>query len=149
LVNFANCFSGTRARVDYEELRALAPAERFQAAIAEAKRHGTLPAATPEEYIHRIVNVGAANVRAIQGFEPRPLAASVHLFFPTVEGGLAQIAGRPWDESGDHGWGSEVGQALELHKVSGDHFTMMVGEGAAQIARQLQLMLAAEFAARK
>jgi thioesterase domain-containing protein len=149
LVNFANCFAGTTARVDYDELRALAPAERFQAALAEAKRQGTVPAATPEEYIHRIVNVGAANVRAIQSFEPRPLAAPVHLFIPTVEGGLAQVAGRPWDESGDHGWGSEVGQSLEMHKVSGDHFTMMVDEGAAQIARLLEPLLAAEFATRK
>jgi acyl transferase domain-containing protein/NADPH:quinone reductase-like Zn-dependent oxidoreductase/thioesterase domain-containing protein/NAD(P)-dependent dehydrogenase (short-subunit alcohol dehydrogenase family)/acyl carrier protein len=149
LINFANCFTGTAARVDYDELRALAPAERFQAAFAEAKRQGTVPAATPLEYIHRIVNVGAANVRAIQGFEPRPISAPVHMFVPTVEGGLAQIAGRPWDESGDHGWGSEVGQTLELHKVSGDHFTMMVGDGAAQIARVLESLLAGEYAARK
>jgi acyl transferase domain-containing protein/thioesterase domain-containing protein/acyl carrier protein len=149
LVNFANCFTGTTARVDYDELQALAPAERFQAAIAEAKRQGTVPATTPDDYIRRIVDVGAANVRAIQSFEPRPLAAPVHLFIPTVEGGLAQIAGRPWDESGDHGWGSEVGQTLELHKVPGDHFTMMVGEGAAQIARLLDPLLAAECVTRK
>ena len=93
---------------------------------------------TPEEYIRRLVHVGEANVRVIQSYEPRPLAAPVHLFVPTIEGGLAQIAGRAWDESGDHGWGSEVGQALELHKVPGDHFTMMVGAGAAQIAQLLE-----------
>ena len=108
-----------------------------------------MPENTPDDYIRRIVDVGEANVRAIQSFEPRPLAAPVHLFIPTVEGGLAQIAGRPWDESGDHGWGSEVGQTLELHKVPGDHFTMMVGEGAAQIARLLEPLLAAECATRK
>ena len=66
LVNFANCFTGTKSRVDYDELLALAPAERFQAALAEAKRQGTVPEATPEAYIRRLVNVGAANVRAIQ-----------------------------------------------------------------------------------
>jgi acyl transferase domain-containing protein/thioesterase domain-containing protein/acyl carrier protein len=149
LVNFANCFTGTKARVDYDELLALPAAERFQAALAEAKRQGTVPEATPEAYIRRIVNVGAANVRAIQSCELRPLAAPVHLVIPTIEGGLAQIAGRAWDESGDHGWGSEVGQPLELHKVSGDHFTMMVGEGAAQIARLLAPLLAGELANKK
>jgi len=149
LVNFANCFTGTKARVDYDELLALAPAERFQAALAEAKRQGTVPEATPKEYIRRLVTVGAANVRAIQSCDLRPIAAPVHLFIPTIEGGLAQIAGRAWDESGDHGWGSDVGQALELHKVAGDHFTMMVGAGAAQIARQLEPLLARQFADKK
>ncbi|MEX2092276.1 MAG: SDR family NAD(P)-dependent oxidoreductase, partial [Pirellulales bacterium] len=80
LVNFANCFTGTKARVDYDELLALAPAERFQAALAEAKRQGTIPEATPQEYVRRLVNVGAANVRAIQTCDLRPLAAPVHLF---------------------------------------------------------------------
>ncbi len=149
LVNFANCFTGTKARVDYHELLALPPAERFQAALAEAKRQGTVPEATPEAYIRRLVRVGAANVRVIRSCELRPLAAPVHLFLPTIEGGLAQVAGRPWDESGDHGWGSEVGQPLELHKVSGDHFSMIIGAGAAQIARLLEPLLAGEYAERK
>ena len=43
LVNFANCFTGTKSRVDYDELLALPAAERFQAALAEAKRQGTVP----------------------------------------------------------------------------------------------------------
>ena len=149
LVNFANCFTGTKARVDYDELLALPAAERFQAALAEAKRQGTVPETTPEAYIRRLVKVGEANVRAIQTCELRPLAAPVHLFIPSVEGGLAQIAGREWDESGDHGWGSEVGQPLELHQVPGDHFTMMVGAGADQIARQLEPLLAGELADQK
>ena len=92
------------------------------------------------------MNVGAANLHAIQTCEPRPIAAPVHLFIPTVEGGLTEIAGRPWDESGDHGWGSEVGQSLELHRVPGDHFTMMVGAGAARIARRLEPLLTRELA---
>jgi thioesterase domain-containing protein len=149
LVNFANCFAGTKARVDYDELMALPAAERFGAALNEAKSQGTVPENTPEEYIHRLVKVGAANVQAIQSSELGPISAPVHLFIPTIEGGLAQISGRAWDESGDHGWGSEVGQSLELHKVAGDHFTMMTGAGAAQIARQLESLLAAHYAVKK
>jgi len=72
----------------------------------------------------------------------------VQLFTPAIQGGLAQIAGREWDESGDHGWASEVGQQVELHRVAGDHFTMMVGDGAAQIAHCLKPLLAAQFAVR-
>jgi thioesterase domain-containing protein/acyl carrier protein len=149
LINFANCFTGTKSRVDYDELLALPPAERFHAAVTEAKRQGTAPESTPDEYIRRLVKVGEANVRVIQTYEPRPIAAPVHFFHPTAGGGLEQISGRAWDESGDHEWGSEVGQPLELHKVAGDHFKMMVGIGATQIAGVLKPLLSAEFAAKK
>ncbi len=54
LINFANCFTGTKARVDYHELMALPPAERFRAAFAEAKQQGTVPETTPEAYIRRL-----------------------------------------------------------------------------------------------
>jgi thioesterase domain-containing protein len=149
LLNFANCFAGTQARVDYDELLALPAAERFTAAFTEAKRQGTIPENSPEAYIRRLVKVGAANLRAIQGCEPRPINAPVQFFAPTIQGGLAQISGRAWDESGDHGWGSEVGQPLELHVVPGDHFTMMVGDGAPKIAQCLEVLLAGDFANRK
>ncbi len=149
LVNFANCFSGTKSRVDYHELLALPPAERFQAAFAEAKRQGTLPSSAPEDHIRRLVRVGEANVQAIQTCEPRPIQAPVHFFIPTIAGGLEQVSGRAWDESGDHGWGREVGQPLTLHKVAGDHFTMMVGTGASQIAEQLKKLLVPQIALKK
>ncbi|MGD9633264.1 MAG: SDR family NAD(P)-dependent oxidoreductase [Pirellulales bacterium] len=148
LVNFANCFTGTKSRVDYDELLALPPAERFGAALAEAKRQGTVPESAPEAYIRRLVKVGEANVRVIQSYEPRPIQAPVHFFHPTVAGGLAEISGRAWDESGDHGWNSEVGQPLELHKVPGDHFTMMVGGGAAKIAAVIKQILSGAVAAK-
>jgi myxalamid-type polyketide synthase MxaB len=148
LINFANCFTGTSSRVDYDELLALPAKERFGAALAEAKQQGTVPESTPEQYVHRLVRVGEANVRAIQNYEPRPIAAPVHFFHPTIGGGLEQISGRKWDESGDHGWGHEVGQSLELHKVAGDHFKMMVGPGAEQIAAILQPILAGQIAAK-
>jgi thioesterase domain-containing protein/acyl carrier protein len=144
LVNFANCFTGTKMRVEYDELLKLAPADRFQAALAEARRQGTVPANTPESHIRRLVNVGEANVRAIQSYDVKPLRMTARLFIPTKHGGLTEISGRTWDESGDHGWGREVGQAVELHEVPGDHFTMMLGEGAKEIARQIEAFLAVQ-----
>jgi len=149
LVNFANCFTGTKSRVDYDALLALPPAARFGAALAEARRQGTVPESAPEEYIRRLVRVGEANLLAIQNYEPRPIGAPVHFFHPTVVGGLTEISGRHWDESGDHGWGSVVGQPLELHRLPGDHFTMMVGGGAAKIAAVIKSLVAGEVAANK
>ncbi|HEY4233304.1 MAG TPA: alpha/beta fold hydrolase, partial [Lacipirellulaceae bacterium] len=146
LVNFANCFAGTNARVNYEELLALAPDKRFPTALAEARRQGTLPAEIPEAYIRRLVQVGEANVRAIQSYQPHPIAGQAQFFVPSIKGGLAQIAGRDVVEDGDHGWGAFVGDDIELHTVTGDHFTMMTGSGAAQIARELASRLAEEIA---
>jgi thioesterase domain-containing protein len=147
LVNFANCFSGKKSRVDYEELLALPANERFPKALAEARRQGTIPAETPEAYIRRLVHVGEANVRAIQGYEPRQVAGQVQLFVPATKGGLAQIADREFAEEGDRGWGVFVRGEIELHTVAGDHFSMMNGKGGAQIAGELAAVLAGAIAA--
>jgi acyl transferase domain-containing protein/thioesterase domain-containing protein/acyl carrier protein len=142
LVNFANSFAGTNVRANYEQLLALPPEERFASALAEARRQGTVPPEAPEEYIRRLVKVGEANVRVIQGYSPRHINAAVHLFAPTTKGGLAEVSGREIADSGDHGWGEEVGQSLELHTVPGDHFTMMTGEGARRIAQNIDSLIA-------
>jgi thioesterase domain-containing protein len=73
----------------------------------------------------------------LQSYEPDSLTATVHLFVPQVKGGLAEVSGREMPEDEDHGWSTAIGQTLEMHDVPGEHFTMMQGEGAAEIARQL------------
>jgi thioesterase domain-containing protein len=96
-----------------------------------------VPAETPESFIRRLVDVGEANVRVIQGYRPRPLVAPVQLFVPAIKTGLAEVSGRIARSEEDHGWSAEVGQAVELDEVPGDHFTMMVGAGAERLASAL------------
>jgi thioesterase domain-containing protein len=141
LVNFANCFAGTNMRVNYDQLLALAPRERFPTALAEARKQGTIPAETPEEYIRRLVHVGEANVRAIQSYAPRQIAGDVQFFIPITKGGLAEIAGVKIAEERDHGWSDFCDNSVELHTVPGDHFSMMTGDGAAQIAAVLSALM--------
>ena len=62
-------------------------------------------------------------------------------FVPATKGGLAQIAGRAMAEDGDHGWVRVVRDGVELHTVLGDHFSVMLGDGGKQIARELSLSL--------
>jgi NADPH:quinone reductase-like Zn-dependent oxidoreductase/thioesterase domain-containing protein/NADP-dependent 3-hydroxy acid dehydrogenase YdfG/acyl carrier protein len=135
LFNFANRFAGTNVRVEYDEIIKRSADEGFRTALTEARRQGIVPADTPEEFIRRLVEVGKANVRAIQGYVPNPVAAPVHLFVPQIKGGLAEVASREMPEDQDHGWSTEVGQTVERHEIPGDHFTMMLGEGAVQLAR--------------
>ncbi len=141
LINFANRFAGTDVRIDYNEISALPREERFPSVLAKARQQGTVPAETPESLIRRLVRVGEANVRVIQGYEPTTLAARVHLFVPVIKGGLAEVSGRDMPEVEDHGWSTQVGQPIELYTLPGDHFTMMVGEGAAQLAIQLAKLM--------
>ncbi|HJQ81546.1 MAG TPA: SDR family NAD(P)-dependent oxidoreductase, partial [Lacipirellulaceae bacterium] len=141
LMNYANRFAGTDVRVNYSEVSVLAPEERFNTILAEARRQGIVPSDAPESFIRRIVNVGKANVQVIQGFVPRAISAPVQLFVPTTKGGLAEVSGRELPESNDLGWTTEVGQDVEIHELPGDHFTMMVGEGATQLARQLAALI--------
>jgi thioesterase domain-containing protein len=140
LVNFANRFAGTEVRVEYDNLLALPVDKRFPAAIAEARREGLIPAETPESFVRRIVHVGEANVRVIQGYRAQRLDRLVHLFVPETKGGLAEVSGHETPDDEDNGWSKEVGQAIELQTVPGDHFTMMI-DSASELANRLRTLI--------
>jgi thioesterase domain-containing protein/acyl carrier protein len=144
LVSFASRFSGTEIQINHDELTKLAPEEQFQFALAEARKTGIVPAETPEAYIRRLVRAGEANVRVLQGYEPSALATPIRLFVPTSKTALEGLAGIAPVSDEDRGWSSHEGQEVELHEVPGDHFTMMLGDGAALIAQQLNKLLAAD-----
>jgi thioesterase domain-containing protein/acyl carrier protein len=137
LANYANRFAGTDVRIDYDKVVRLSPEERFQSALDEARRQGAVPMEAPESLIRRIVHVGESNVRVIQDYKPDSVTAPIHLFVPVIKGGLAEVSGRNVSEDEDHGWSVQLGKPIEVHELPGDHFTMMVGEGAVKLAGQL------------
>jgi hypothetical protein len=122
-------------------MSALAREDRFGAILVEARRQGTIPADAPESLIRRLARVGKANVEVIQGYEPRTLRVPVQLFVPRTKGGLAEVSGQVLPEAEDLGWSSDTGQPVQIHELPGDHFTMMVGDGAAQLARELAALM--------
>jgi myxalamid-type polyketide synthase MxaB len=142
LVSFASRFSGTDIQINHDEIAKLAPEEQFQFALAEARKTGIVPAETPEAYIRRLVRAGEANVRVLQGYEPSPLTTPIRLFVPTSKTALEGLAGIAPVSDEDRGWSTHDGQIIEIHEVPGDHFTMMLGEGAAVIAEHLNKLLA-------
>ncbi len=146
LVGFASRFSGTDVPIHYEELAKIAPEEQFQSALAKARECGLIPAETPESFIRRLVRVGEANVRVLQSYKPKRVSAPIRLFVPASKSALADLSGCTVPTEEDLGWSSRVGQTVELQEVPGDHFTMMVGDGAALIAREIgkHLAIAAE-----
>jgi thioesterase domain-containing protein/acyl carrier protein len=143
LVSFASRFSGTDIQINHAELTKLAPEEQFQFALAEARKTGIVPAETPEAYIRRLVRAGEANVRVLQGYQPGPLTTPIRLFVPASKTALEGLAGIAPVSDDDRGWSGRDGQVVELHEVPGDHFTMMLGDGATVIAEHLNKLLAA------
>jgi myxalamid-type polyketide synthase MxaB len=137
LITYANRFSGANVDLSYEELTKLEPEKRFGAALGLARQRGIVPAETPESFIRRLVGVGKANVVAIQGYEPQPLNTRALMFVPRVKGGLADVSGKQVSAQVDNGWSVEIGQALEVQEVPGDHFTMMLRDSAAVLAVEL------------
>jgi myxalamid-type polyketide synthase MxaB len=147
LVNIANRCSGADVRISYERLSRFAPDEQFGAALEEARKTGMIPPDTPESFVRRLVHVGEANVRVLQSYRPSALATPVLFFVPETKGALAELSGRTPPSDEDLGWSREVAQAVEIHVVPGDHFSIMIGESAAKIARELAPHLCIERAA--
>jgi acyl transferase domain-containing protein/thioesterase domain-containing protein/NADP-dependent 3-hydroxy acid dehydrogenase YdfG/acyl carrier protein len=137
LVNFANRCAGEDVRIDYEKISRLPAAERFAAALAEARDTGLVPQEMPEEFIRQLVHVGEANVRVLQSYRPSPLSIPVQFFVPETKEALAEVSGRTPPADDDLGWSRLVGQTVELHRIPGDHFSMMMADSAALIAREL------------
>ncbi|HEX3599214.1 MAG TPA: SDR family NAD(P)-dependent oxidoreductase, partial [Lacipirellulaceae bacterium] len=127
LINFANRGAGVDERIDFSRLAALPPSEQLSAAVEEARQSGMLPAETPEEFVRNLVAVGEANVRVLQSYRPSPLTMTARFYVPQSREALAELSGRTPPDDDDLGWSREVGQNVELHRLAGDHFTMMMG----------------------
>jgi thioesterase domain-containing protein len=142
LINFANRGAGANVRLDYEKLIQLPQSEQLSAAVENARKSGMLPPETPEEYIRKVVAVGQANVRVLQTYRPKPLSITVQFFTPETREALAELSGRTPPSDVDLGWSRKIGQAVKVHRLSGDHFTMMFGQSVSFLAKELQGFLA-------
>jgi myxalamid-type polyketide synthase MxaB len=141
LVNFANRCAGADVRINYDKLAALPRDEQLAAAMDEARSSGMLPAEMPEAFIRRLVHVGEANVRVLQSYRPTALDAPVLFFSPEHREALAELSGRTPPADADLGWAREIGQTVDLRVVPGDHFSMMSGDSATTICRELAQVL--------
>jgi thioesterase domain-containing protein len=96
-----------------------------------------LPAETPEEFVRNLVAVGEANVRVLQSYRPSALTVTAQFYTPQSREALAELSGRTPPDDDDLGWSREVGQNVEVRRLAGDHFTMMMGKSAALLARDI------------
>ncbi len=139
MIRFTNRVAGIQIDVSLEKLSQLAPEERFADTLRQAREQGMFPPGVQDEYVHRLVAVGVGLILASKGYQPKPLDIEMQLFLPTLQGGLEDISGHKIPEG--NGWENRVGQKTLYTTIPGDHFTMMTGEGAKEMAAVLDQLL--------
>ena len=133
LVDFVNRFAGAAMDVSYEELKTLEGVAQFERVLREAQRQQVVPEDVSSAYVRHLVDVAKTHVGFIKHYEPATIEAPVHLFRPSEGRVLADMSGQ--DLRDDLGWGQLLGDRLRVHRSPGDHFSMMLGDSAAALAK--------------
>ncbi|MEW4453328.1 SDR family NAD(P)-dependent oxidoreductase [Bremerella sp. JC817] len=132
LVNFSNWFSGAKIRLEYTELTAIGFEAAMEKVLQEARQHGVLPAGATLEDLRRRVDMCRHHLELALNYRPAPLGLPVQMYRPQHTAVLSMASGRRLDD--DLGWGPVLGNDLVIHRVEGDHFSMLADEQAASIA---------------
>ena len=139
VVNFSNWFADAQMTVSYEQLRGQDADQRLQTVLNEAKQYNVVAPQATTDHIRRLIDVCRKHVRAIREYIPQPLKQTVHLIRPAETSVLAKASGQ--DVAEDLGWGNLLGDRLQLHETPGDHFSMMKGDHATQLAASLNRLI--------
>jgi myxalamid-type polyketide synthase MxaB len=132
LVNFSNWFSGASIRIEYAELKEMRPAEALDRILYETKQHGILPSSATREDLERRIDMCRHHLRAAMNYQPKPIDQTVSMYRPQQSAVLSLASGRQLTD--DLGWAPILGDRLQIHRVSGDHFSMLTGSNAGQLA---------------
>jgi len=131
-VNFSNWFSGASIRIEYAELKEMRPAEALDRILYETKQHGILPASATREDLERRIDMCRHHLRAAMNYKPKPIDQTVTMYRPQQSAVLSLASGRQLTD--DLGWAPILGNHLQIKRVSGDHFSMLTGSNAQQLA---------------
>jgi len=132
LVNFSNWFSGAAIRIEYAELKEMRSTEALDRILYETKQHGILPASATREDLERRIDMCRHHLRAAMNYQPQSINQPVLMYRPQQSAVLSLASGRQLTD--DLGWAPILGDRLQIHRVSGDHFSMLTGTNAQQLA---------------
>jgi myxalamid-type polyketide synthase MxaB len=127
-------------RVSYDELRAQSPEDRLKTVLAEAKEHHVVGDDVSPDDIGRLIDVTRAHTRMLMEYEIVPFRESVHFFRPAETNALPEALGETLEA--DLGWSRIEGLQFVVETVPGDHFSMMIGDHARELAARLDACLA-------
>lgn len=133
--HFSNIFLQAQMQVTYEQLQQLSREQALQLLLSEAKREGLVAAGASTRYIERLIETSRAHVQFIKDYRLADFDHEIHLYRPAVTGALEGISGKSWGN--DLGWNEQLRRPLRIHQTPGDHFTMLLGASAAELAQRL------------
>jgi thioesterase domain-containing protein len=111
-----------------EDLEPLDPEGRLDLLVQRLRAADLLPPEAGEAGIRRIVEVYAANTRAVRAYAPGRWAGRVTVF-------------RAGEDSDDLGWREISDGPVEVHTVPATHLTMLVEPAVARLAQQIRKRL--------
>ena len=118
-------------------LRAL-PEDQMKVVLDVLVREDVLPQGAGESELERMLEIFTRNAIALESYRPRPIHQRIVLFTAASGEAPEQLAGQ---------WRSLTTAGLDVHPVSGDHYTILkpphVSEIASLLAHHLELMRAA------
>lgn len=111
--------------VSEEKLQQLELDEQLNYILEVAKILKILPSEMGLEQIQQLFAVFQANIQAMHGYVPQPYSGSLTLF--CAEEKLAGLASEQI-----HGWSSLAAGGINIHKIAGDHFSIIRSEALAK-----------------
>lgn len=132
LVNFSNWFSGVSIRIEYAELKEMRSTEALDRILHETKQHGILPVSATRDDLERRIDMCRHHLRAAMNYQPQSINQRVSMYRPQQSAVLSLASGRQLTD--DLGWAPILGGHLHIQRVSGDHFSMLTGPNAQQLA---------------
>ena len=123
-----------RLGISRAEFAGLDSDEQLTFVLERAKEARLVPAYVDLALAEGLFKVYEADVRALYGYEARAQECRVQLFMAGERAGGQ-------DEDAAFGWGDLATQGVEVHRVGGDHYTMMRGPHVGTLAEELRAYL--------
>jgi thioesterase domain-containing protein/acyl carrier protein len=128
--------AGNPVPLTLDELRLIAPEQRLRYLLDQARVANVLPPDIDEQQIRRGLAVFAANIQAMQRYQPQPYAGRVTLFRASVQ--MPEDAADP-----TLGWGALATDGVALYTIPGDHYSIVRPPQVRLLAEQLHACLEA------
>lgn len=143
LVQFSNAFSGTDMYLSAEELEdARGTDQIWQRVLEEAQRAGVLSQSASPDMVRKLIDTSRQHVLFIKSYEIDPTSPSVQLILPVKTTALEGSSGERWTDHLD--WASHLDSEVIVEQTDGDHFTMLLGEQAKELAKRMEQHAAAK-----
>ncbi|EMB16809.1 type I polyketide synthase [Rhodopirellula europaea] len=137
LIQFSNAFSGTDMHLSAEELEdARGTDQIWQRVLEEAQRAGVLTQSASAEMVRKLIDTSRQHVQFIKSYEIDPSSPSVQLILPAKTTALEGSSGERWTDHLD--WASHLDSEVLVEQTDGDHFTMLLGEHAKELAKRME-----------